>query len=869
MRRWPTVGVTVGSILQWTPATEKVREEREVRRATLAAMKTVYDQLEDHPFTLLCAETGLGKTHEALEKAITRALRGEHTGFAVPTNELAEKRMYLLLRDRCDALGIPVARLFGAQSIKPPDPRACLYHDRARHLPMYTNSLFCAGIKDASGRAEKCERYDSCAVREGIETNDVWRSAGRAGSRGRIVIGNHTLLPRIIDEIGQGGLLFLDEPPPVVESLVLTAEDQRAIHACRMAFDRNYMERMEPVLQAAWSFPYLLDGATAEGPTDARTVFGGIEGIERALPADWKGTHPPLSGDRARALRNFQSPVDGQLEGRAARALRTLYEIARDANGSFLHLETALGTLEGLVQERPLASNDQRAAWTQARDDARTLEALLKRELFEVARDGGVLDDATQAVLAHDSEASWRLEQSLQEALFDAAREKGDLDPGALRQILEGAEATDFLERDWAHRLKIEEAHATVRALCLETRDLSAVARLYAVEGQLGWPPTEIPLGGVLGGATPLAAKVTLTHVKKGGRSELHITRLHRSFAQALGRPLSPGGCNVILDANAPTNLPLYARAWGVPADTLRMHRFTAQDGCFAQRVHVLTVASRKELLPDRRIHLEMLLQKHLPIALAHMERTDQAFPSATPRPFAFVTFLPLALALREALGQPWEAARWNPAWGDLGACVEAVRGLLGPLSGRLSAEWYGNIRGADHLKHTSIITLGDPRPDPESIWEVAEFLELDAAAAQNLIQSMARDELEQAHGRGRTTVYSQREQFPLHIGEITPGGTGWTREVNLFAFPTVSTALTRGGDHRVVRGLVAKNGAEEVMRAIYLFHPPGRQRGGVVRLSQATGIPERTLHRWSSGVEPTAEGLEKIREAVEKLVRE
>ena len=77
------------------------------------------------------------------------------------------------------------------------------------------------------------------------------------------------------------------------------------------------------------------------------------------------------------------------------------------------------------------------------------------------------------------------------------------------------------------------------------------------------------------------------------------------------------------------------------------------------------------------------------------------------------------------------------------------------------------------------------------------------------------------------------------------------------------------GGDRRDPATLaLGKDGSEKIAYAIIAFTPPGKQRGGAMALSRATGYARQTLLDWSKGVVPPLEALRRIDEALEKLRR-
>jgi hypothetical protein len=102
---------------------------------------------------------------------------------------------------------------------------------------------------------------------------------------------------------------------------------------------------------------------------------------------------------------------------------------------------------------------------------------------------------------------------------------------------------------------------------------------------------------------------------------------------------------------------------------------------------------------------------------------------------------------------------------------------LTGPVLTTWPGTWrlgyYGALKGLDHLADVdALVTMGDPRPNTESVALTAVYLGL---AEDDLVARLTRAELEQAHGRIRAPQRT-RPARALHVGVVLPGGHGWDR---------------------------------------------------------------------------------------------
>src|SRR5262249_49510255 len=162
---------------------------------------------------------GLGKTAAIRRVAAERAQKEyetdtatgarapwqSKTAISVDKNSLAEQ----IARD-LRAAGASVKRIYGPLSVLRQDGTPeCRFYETARLLVEGGQSIqreFCEG----RGK-QKCEFYDVCRAREGID--------GPADAR--ITVGPHALLSQLNAAAGSTGLVVIDEPPALLETAKL------------------------------------------------------------------------------------------------------------------------------------------------------------------------------------------------------------------------------------------------------------------------------------------------------------------------------------------------------------------------------------------------------------------------------------------------------------------------------------------------------------------------------------------------------------------------------------------------------------------------------------------------------------------------
>lgn len=276
-------------------------------------------------------------------------------------------------------------------------------------------------------------------------------------------------------------------------------------------------------------------------------------------------------------------------------------------------------------------------------------------------------------------------------------------------------------------------------------------------------------------------------------------------------------GAVAVLDAGAELHRPVMAKVVGYEPP---MHVFAAADGAPVDRVLLRTSsATRAAWLPNGRISVDR-------VARAVRAAVDWALE--VDGAVGIITFLPLELALRAALGEDVRGT-WGKA-NQTTESLELVRAALGPdlarLAGRrLELGHYGAMRGLDGWRDLdALATLGDPWRNLGDVQHEVDFLGLEVGWEER-VEAQARAELEQAHGRLRT-VHRTRPARQLHVGSLVP--YGW---------PAWATRRPADGRPPSVATLTRAELAELVLKL-----------GGPSRAAEAVGVAPRSLHRYLNG---------------------
>jgi len=291
-----------------------------------AASQLVRDSIANAPdgVSLVSAECGLGKTHAAQLVAVARAGKSANdntkraplntkTSISVDKHALAKQ-----VTDNVRARSCEARRIFGPLSMldgkgKP----VCIYAEQAAPLVAGGQSLqfaFCEG-----GGGERCPHFDDCLARLGAEGPDT----------ARVQVGPHALLSSLQGSAGKTGLLVIDEPPDMLETVTIRRGDLELARRGLTAFSSFFSDAISPALDV---LAEQLDRAADDQPVSMGALFGdaadptspaGVFGT--AQSEEYDGKPPPLTLlaiNRAKASSGYA----GQL-GRASSVLHMLKRV--------------------------------------------------------------------------------------------------------------------------------------------------------------------------------------------------------------------------------------------------------------------------------------------------------------------------------------------------------------------------------------------------------------------------------------------------------------------------------------------------------------------------------------------------------------
>ncbi len=344
--------------------------------------------------THIGAECGIGKTRAAIKVAVERArtpyaspkAKGKRappqskTGFSVDKHSLGDQ-----IAESLEAEGVPVLRLKGPLSVKNDDGTfACHYKeygDALAHGGLSVQRVLC------EGRGFRCEHYEGCRARLGREGSD----------NAPVAIAPHALMRELAEAIGLTGMLIFDEPPQLIEPVVVTQEDfqitRRAIR--EKLFEARYTDALGPALHALGclltmgsvspgDFRSLLESFECIVPDEVfRRALEHVPGgqgdmVGCALAALEPGTKDPSPMPRRVAILQFRRNIEAaKTAGRASRVLRLLWDALTQS-------ETILAEIEEIGEERRLVL---------ARGNTQ-FAAVLRRQAATVVMDASIDVDA-------------------------------------------------------------------------------------------------------------------------------------------------------------------------------------------------------------------------------------------------------------------------------------------------------------------------------------------------------------------------------------------------------------------------------------------------------------------------------------------
>ena len=306
---------------------------------------------------------------------------------------------------------------------------------------------------------------------------------------------------------------------------------------------------------------------------------------------------------------------------------------------------------------------------------------------------------------------------------------------------------------------------------------------------------------------TPVAVRVE----ERAGARVLVVTRCNEQLAKAVKRQ----GAVVVTDANADLHAPILRKVVGYEPP---LHRFSAEDGAPIARTMIrCPTATRTSWLRGGSLEVTDGFVASLE-ALIRWAKEDPAASS-----LGIITLLPIEMALRAARGEEVDRV-----WDSL----DDARIRLGPLlqswEGEIAWGHYGGVRGMNSMADVDCLaTLGDPWPNLGLVRSDIAFLGLTETWEQR-VEAMCKAELEQAHGRIRA-VHRKRPGRALHVGSVTPSGSGWRQdkvEVRTLVTPTTGTRADAGDLLSIVTelgGIVAAAGLAGVNRNTMAGYVGGR----------------------------------------------
>jgi hypothetical protein len=257
--------------------------------AMMAAIRNAPDGL-----TVISAECGLGKTNAAMTVAAERAAKPYASADAKGLRAPAQSKTAISVDKNALAIqvasdlrtrGVLVRRIFGPLSVVREDGTLeCRIAPVAAPLVEGGQPMRWVLCKD-------CEHRDVCNAKDGVEGPDD----------ARVTVGPHALLGELDAAAGSSGLLVIDEPPPALETVILTRHDFADARDRLGSFEGKYALAMRPIVEA---FDRWMDLAEAEIPTEPvvalRQALSGadvpalVEGARGAIPEERRSRAPPI-----------------------------------------------------------------------------------------------------------------------------------------------------------------------------------------------------------------------------------------------------------------------------------------------------------------------------------------------------------------------------------------------------------------------------------------------------------------------------------------------------------------------------------------------------------------------------------------------
>lgn len=258
--------------------------------------------------TLIQAGCGIGKTRAAERIAAERASKAyatkdaqglraptqSKTGISVDKHALAQqvvRHLRVLGTDAAWHHG-PLAKM-DAEG-KP----VCRYAEVA--APLVAGGQPMQWVLCRGRDLEPCEHFATCTAKDGYEGPE----------HPRVHVGPHALLSTLDGAAGSSGLLVLDEPPPLLETLTFTPDDFATAFGALDCFDGAYGAALRPALEAVGA--WLSTGALGGPATDVASVattFASV--VDADVLAQARRSSGCVDGDAVVCARAAPVPEDG------------------------------------------------------------------------------------------------------------------------------------------------------------------------------------------------------------------------------------------------------------------------------------------------------------------------------------------------------------------------------------------------------------------------------------------------------------------------------------------------------------------------------------------------------------------------------
>ncbi|MCC6649275.1 MAG: hypothetical protein IT374_27360 [Polyangiaceae bacterium] len=356
------------------------RSLTETTLALEAAIRSAPDGL-----TLIQAGCGLGKTRAAERVATERASRAyatrdaqglrappqSKTGISVDKHALA-RQVVRHLR----VLGTDAAWHHGPLAKLDADGKPeCKYADVA--APLVAGGQPMQWVLCRGRDLERCEHFATCTAKDGYEGPE----------HPRVHVGPHALLSTLDGATGSSGLLVLDEPPPLLETLTFTPNDFATAFGALDCFDGAYGAALRPALESVGA--WLSTGTLGAAPTDVVSVVAAFaQVVDAEVLAQARRSSGCVDGDAVACARAAPVPEDGP----PAPPLRWEYvALARRDVARARRLGAASRVLRAV--HHALTSESPVAVRIEARGTRRVLHLTRVREDFVAAlrREGAVV----------------------------------------------------------------------------------------------------------------------------------------------------------------------------------------------------------------------------------------------------------------------------------------------------------------------------------------------------------------------------------------------------------------------------------------------------------------------------------------------